>query len=53
MFDVRALEVEDLNPTVQYGGTENIELYVNVPAETKKVTFLLSFLSYDVIGSCC
>ena len=51
MFDVRALEVEDLNPTVQYGGTENIELYVNVPAETKKVTFLLSFLSYDVIGS--
>lgn len=51
MNDVKALEVANLNPSMQSGETENIDLYVNVPDDTEKVTFLLSFLSYDVIGS--
>ena len=42
-IDVSALEVVHLNPTIRSGETENIELYVKVPDNTKKVTFSLSF----------
>lgn len=51
LVDVNALEVANLTPTIPSGETKNIDLYVNVPDNTKKVTFLLSFLSYDVVGS--
>lgn len=48
---VKALEVVDLNPTMQVGEIKNIELYANVPDNTERIEFLLSFLNYDVVGT--
>lgn len=51
IVEVNALEVMELNPTIQIGETKNIELYANVPDNTKQLDFSLSFLSYDAIGT--
>lgn len=51
IIDARALEVVELNPTMRKGETKDVELYVNVPSETKQVNFSLTFLSYDVVGT--
>lgn len=51
IIDVKALEVVDLNPMMQQGETKDIELYVNVPSDTKQLNFSLTFLSYDVVGT--
>lgn len=49
--EVKALEVVDLNPTIQVGETKDIEIYVNAPDSTKQINFSLIFLSYDVVGT--
>lgn len=51
IVEVNALEVMELNPIIQIGETKNIELYANVPDNTKQLDFSLSFLSYDVVGT--
>ena len=35
VVEVKALEVVELNPIMQKGETKDIELYVNVPSNTK------------------
>ena len=51
IIDVHALEIVDLNPTIQIGETKDIELYANIPSNTKQIDFILSFLSYDATGT--
>ena len=51
VVEVKALEVVELNPIMQKGETKDIELYVNVPSNTKQIDFSLTFLSYDVVGT--
>ena len=51
IIDAKALEVVELNPTMQKGETKDVELYVNAPSDTKQVKFSLTFLSYDVVGT--
>lgn len=51
IIDVKALEIVELNPTMQKGETKDIELYVNAPSDTKEIKFSLTFLSYDVVGT--
>lgn len=51
IVDVKALEVSDLNPTIQVGETKDIEIYVNAPDNTKQINFSLIFFSYDVVGT--
>lgn len=51
IIDANALEIVELNPTMQKGETKDIELYVNAPSDTKEIKFSLTFLSYDVVGT--
>ena len=51
IIDAKALEVVELNPTMEKGETKDIELYVNAPSDTKEIKFSLTFLSYDVVGT--
>lgn len=50
IIDAKALEIVEINPTMQKGETKDIELYVNAPSDTKQIKFSLTFLSYDVVG---
>ena len=50
-IETKALEVVDLNPTIQVGETKDIEIYVNAPESTKQIDFSLIFFSYDVVGT--
>lgn len=51
MNEVKALEVSETNLTIKKGETKEIELYANVPNDTKKVNFSLIFFNYDVTGT--
>ena len=51
MNEVKALEVSETNLTIKKGETKEIELYANVPSDTKKVNFSLIFFNYDVTGT--
>lgn len=51
VVEVKALEIVEVNPTMQKGETKDVELYVNAPSDTKQINFSLTFLSYDVVGT--
>ncbi len=48
---VEALEVSKNNLTIEKGGHENVELYVNTESSITKVDFTLVFSTYDIPAS--